>query len=201
MLGPSVSEFTKQLSYEPVFNKLNGVGMKPIIFLDFDDVLAIHQVYNSYRVLEAFSGEKNEVAPELWTSVFDASARKNLLLLHKEFSPNYVISSSWASHLNRDQICEVLRRTSLQFVSENLSDYWCTPRDSASGRLNEIEAWLEQHTSSVGYAYVILDDHVSGWGLSDSWLEDKTVFCDAWVGFTYAKLRTARKILQKQIDD
>jgi hypothetical protein len=174
--------------------------MTPIVFLDFDDVLAIHQVQNSYRVLDAFATGGAEVVPELWTSVFDASARKNLLALHEEFEPNYVISSSWSSHLNRDQICEVLSRTGLQFVIENLSKHWCTPRDSESGRLSEIEGWLEQHASEGSFAYLIMDDHVSGWALSDSWLEDKTVFCDAWVGFTYAKLRSARKILQKQLE-
>lgn len=173
--------------------------MKPIVFLDFDDVLAVHQVHNGHRVLDAFAAGWMEVAPELWTSVFDAGARKNLLALHEEFGPNYVISSSWASHLNRDQICEVLSRTGLQFVMENLSDCWCTPRDSESGRLSEIEAWLEQHSSGSEPVYVIIDDHVSGWALSDSWLENRTVFCDAWLGFTYVKLRTARKILQKQI--
>lgn len=173
--------------------------MKPIVFLDFDDVLAVHQVHNGYRVLDAFAGEGVEAVPELWTSVFDVGARKNLLALHEEFGPNYVISSSWASHLSRDQICEVLSRTGLQFVRENLREHWCTPRDSVSGRLSEIEAWLEQHASEGCPPYVIIDDHVSGLALSDSWLEDRTVFCDAWLGFTYAKFRTARKILQKQL--
>ena len=186
------------MSYELSFNSVNGVFMKPIIFLDFDDVLAVHQVHNGYRVLDAFSDAGADVAPELWENVFDAGARNNLLLLHDEFSPNYVISSSWASHLNRDQICDVLNRTGLRFVAESLSEYWCTPRDSASGRLSEIEAWLEHHASGAGPAYVILDDRVSGWSLADSGLEDKTVFCDAWLGFTHAKLRSARKILQMQ---
>ena len=183
-----------------VVDKQDGAGVKSIVFLDFDDVLAVHQVHNGYRVLDAFAREEIEVMPELWASVFDAGARRNLLALHEEFEPNYVVSSSWASHLNRDQICEVLSRTGLRFVVENLSEHWCTPRESVSGRLSEIEAWLEQHASEGRATYVIIDDHVSGWALSDSWLEDKTVFCDAWVGFTYAKLRTARKILQKQLE-
>lgn len=173
--------------------------MKPTVFLDFDDVLAVHQVHNGYRVFDAFSDEERDLVPELWTSVFDAGARKNLLALHEEFKPNYVISSSWASHLNHDQICEVLSRTGLQFVRENLSEHWCTPRDSVSGRLSEIEAWLEQHVTEGYPSYLIIDDHVSGWALSDSWLEDRTVFCDAWLGFTYAKLCTAQKILRKQL--
>ena len=173
--------------------------MTPIVFLDFDDVLAVHQVHNGYRVLDAFATGGAEAVPELWISVFDDGARKNLFSLHEEFEPNYVVSSSWASHLNRNQICEVLSRTGLQFVVENLSEHWCTPRDTVSGRLSEIEAWLEQHASEGRSIYVIIDDHVSGWALLDSWLEDKTVFCDAWIGFNYPKLRTARKILQKQL--
>jgi hypothetical protein len=173
--------------------------MTPIVFLDFDDVLAVHQVHNSYRVLDAFASGEAEAVPELWASVFDAGARKNLLALHMEFGPNYVISSSWASHLNRDQICEVLARTGLQFVRENLSQHWRTPRDSGCGRLSEIEAWLEQHVSESDHAYVIIDDHMSGGALTDSWLEDRTVLCDAWLGFTHPKLRTARKILQRQL--
>jgi len=173
--------------------------MKPIVFLDFDDVLAIHEVHNGHRVLDTFSDKAVQVSPELWNNLFDSTARRNLLELHKEFEPSYVISSSWASHLNREQICEVLSLAGLRFVVESLDDYWCTPRDSVSGRLSEIEAWINQHAVGVTIIYVIIDDHVSGWGLVDSWLEEKTVFCDAWVGFTYAKLRTARKILKKQI--
>lgn len=173
--------------------------MKPIVFLDFDDVLAVHQVHTGYRVLDVFTRGEQDAESELWANVFDAGARKNLRALHDAFGPCYVISSSWASHLNRKQICEVLSRTGLQFVSENLSEQWRTPRDLVSNRLQEVEAWLEQHVLEGCRAYVIIDDHVSGWALSNSWLEKKTVFCDAWLGFTYAKLRTARKILQEQV--
>lgn len=182
-----------------MFNAFNKASMKPIVFLDFDDVLAIHEVHNGYRVLDAFAGNRTEAETELWTSVFHSGAKKNLLALHGDFKPDYVISSSWALHLNRDQICEVLTRTGLQFVRENLSEHWSTPRQSASSRMNEIEAWLEQHASGDRPGYLIIDDHVSGWSLSGSWLENKTVFCDAWLGFTFNKLRTARRILQKQI--
>jgi hypothetical protein len=172
--------------------------MKPVIFLDFDDVLAVHKFHNSFRVLDAFALGIIDSFPDLWLNIFDAAARRNLQTLHEEFEPSYVISSSWASHLNREQMSEVLKRSGLEFVELNLCEHWCTPRDATSGRLSEIETWLELHTSENGPAYVIIDDHISGDALSGSWLEDRTVFCDAWVGFTYAKLRTARKILQHQ---
>lgn len=172
--------------------------MKPTVFLDFDDVLAVHPVHNGYRVLDAFACGTVDDDPELWLRVFEATARRNLLALHDEFDPSYVITSSWASHLHQGQISEILRRTGLGYVEANLSSQWCTPRDANVGRLSEIEAWLESNISDPLHGYVIIDDTISGGALYGSWLEEKTVFCDAWVGFTYAKLRTARKILQSQ---
>lgn len=172
--------------------------MKPTVFLDFDDVLAIHPVYNGYGVLNAFGCGALDADPELWLRVFDAVARRNLRALHDEFDPTYVITSSWASHLQQGQISEVLRRTGLGYVDANLSPHWRTPRDANSGRLSEIEAWLDLYSSELMYGYVIIDDAVSGGALYGSRLQEKTVFCDAWVGFTYPKQRTARKILQRQ---
>lgn len=172
--------------------------MKRVIFLDFDDVLAVHKVHNSFRVLDAFAVGNIDSFPELWLNIFDAAASRNLQTLHEEFEPSYVISSSWASHLNSEQIKEVLKRSGLEFVGLNLCEHWCTPRNATSDRLSEIEAWLELNASEDRPVYVIIDDHMSGDALSGSWLEDRTVFCDAWAGFTYAKLRTARKILRHQ---
>lgn len=172
--------------------------MKRVVFLDFDDVLAVHKVHNSFRVLDAFALGSIDSFPELWLNIFDAAACRNLQALHEEFEPSYVISSSWASHLTREEMGEVLKRSGLEFVELNLCEHWCTPRNATSGRLSEIEGWLELNVTEDGPAYVIIDDQMSGGALLGSWLEEKTVFCDAWVGFTYAKLRTARKILQHQ---
>lgn len=172
--------------------------MRPVVFLDFDDVLAVHQIHNGYRVLDAFASGTTESVPELWLNVINYTARKNVQALHDEFNPSYVISSSWASHLNRKQIRELLNRTGMHFVEASLNEHWRTPRDATSGRLSEIEAWLDLHALPDEGCYLIIDDYMSGGALSGSWLEEKTVFCDAWVGFTYAKLRTARKILQNQ---
>ncbi|WP_375341637.1 HAD domain-containing protein [Massilia phyllosphaerae] len=173
--------------------------MRPVVFLDFDDVLAFHPVHNGYRVLDAFANGTTDALPELWHEVFNAAARRNLQTLDFEYQPHYVISSSWASHLGRNQINEVLMRTGLEFVNSNLSEHWCTPRDTNSSRLSEIETWLKRYASTDALAFIILDDHMSGGALSGSWLEERTVFCDAWVGFTYAKLRTARKILKQPV--
>lgn len=178
--------------------KHKGASMKPVVFLDFDDLLAIHKLHESYRVLDATALGIIDAFPEMLLDIFDADARRNLQTLHEEFGPRYVISSSWASHLNLDQMKKMLKRCGLKFVALNLCEQWCTPRKDTSGRLSEIEAWLEQHTSENGPTYVIIDDHVSGGVLSGSWLEDRTVFCDVCDGFTTEKLMTAREIFRTQ---
>jgi hypothetical protein len=45
--------------------------------------------------------------PGPWSSLFNAFACVNLLSLHDEFTPQYVVSSSWTGFLRREQICDV----------------------------------------------------------------------------------------------
>ena len=173
--------------------------MRPVVIADFDDVMAIHREHNSFQVLAAFKHAVLDDVPTLWKCLFDASACKNLRTLHDEFGPEYVISSSWTSFLDRAQICEVLRRTGLEFVVDNLHAEWRTPREDGSYRLTEIEVWLDMHAVGASLPYVILDDHMSGQSLSGSHLEERAVLCDAWVGFTHPKLRSAQRILRDQL--
>jgi hypothetical protein len=173
--------------------------LRPIIFLDFDDVLAVHREHNSYQVLAAFKHAALDDVPDLWNGLFHYSARTNLRALHVEFSPCYVISSSWTSFLDQAQISEVLMRTGLGFVAENLHHHWCTPREEGSYRLTEIDEWLNAHALETSLPYLILDDHLSGQSLPGSHLEERAVLCDAWVGFTHPKLRSAQKILRDQL--
>ncbi|MES2299934.1 MAG: HAD domain-containing protein [Pseudomonadota bacterium] len=175
------------------------LGMRPVVFADLDDVFAIHQKHNSFQVLAAFKNAALDDVPSLWKHIFDASACKNLRTLHDEFAPEYVISSSWASFLDRAQICEVLRRTGLEFVVENLHQDWRTPREDGSYRLTEIDKWLDTHALEAPLPYVILDDHLSGQSLPGSHLDKRAVLCDAWIGFTHPKLRSAQKILRDQL--
>lgn len=68
--------------------------MKPIIFLDVDDVLAISREFTSYQVMTIFKSGDLDSWPELWDGLLCASARRNLAALHSEFDLEYVISSS-----------------------------------------------------------------------------------------------------------
>lgn len=172
------------------------MNIKPVVFLDFDNALAIHKFSDNVRVLDANAMALIDAFPDLWLTVFDSAARRNLQTLHREFQPQYVISSSWAFHLNLEEMQKMLKRCGLKFVALNLRERWRTPRNETSSRLSEIEAWLELEAWKDDHTYVIIDDHASGAELSGTWLEGRTVFCDAWVGFSEAKLVAARQILQ-----
>lgn len=102
-----------------------GDDSRPVIFLDMDDVLCIDSEFHSGEMLLVIQ-QKRPDWPELWEKVVDAEAAANLLRLHEEFNPEYVISSSWALHLDREQLCDVLERTQLQFVVYNLHEHWQT---------------------------------------------------------------------------
>lgn len=173
--------------------------MQPIVFLDFDDVLALHPRYNLEEVIRAFELGALDEFDDLWHSLFHYTAVANLMTLHDEFLPAYVITSSWSIFLNKQQISEVLCRSGLSFVVENLMDTWCTPRDEDSYRLSEIEAWLESAALPPDVSYVILDDELSGQSLRGSHFEESFVCCGASTGFTSSKLDIAIEILRTQL--
>jgi len=172
--------------------------MKPVVFLDFDNVLAVHKFSNSFRVLDTAALAIIDAFPDRWLDGLDPEAPRNLLTLHKEFQPSYVISSSWASHLHLEQMKKMLKRSGLKFVALNLCERWCTPRNETSGRLSEIEAWLALQTWQECHAYVIIDGHVSAGEFFGSSLEASTVYCDARIGFSAVELMAAREILHGQ---
>lgn len=173
--------------------------IRPVAFLDFDDVLAIDQYNNAVQVLFAFRAGLPADEADLWQGLFYKPACSNLLTLHNEFEPEYVISSSWATFLSREQISEVLILTDLDFVQKNLHSAWTTVRDDSSYRLTEIGDWLESNNPSGARPYVILDDEVSGQSIFGSYLESNAVLCEPWKGLTKAKLQQAQKILRSQV--
>jgi len=172
---------------------------RPVVFLDIDDVLAVHRLFNTRQVLAVLGDDESVNASEVWQQIFHASARENLRQLHEEFEPLYVISSSWTLHLTKAQLCETFRQTGLEFVAENLHVRWCTPRDEDSYRLTEIEAWLDAHALWTPIPYLIVDDELSGQSLVGSHLEHLVVFCEESIGFTHPRLRAAQKILRDQL--
>ena len=165
--------------------------MRPVLFLDIDDVLCVHRTLNTREVLAALADDET----------VDAASVEYLRQLHEEFSPQYVISSSWTLHLDREQLCETFRRTGLEFVADNLHKHWQTPRDKHgdSYRLVEIEGWLDAHALLELIPYLVIDDLVSGQSIPGSHLEDRAVLCEAWKGFMYPQWLLAKQILRAQL--
>jgi len=171
---------------------------RPLVFLDMDDVLCLDDVYHSGQMLKIFQ-QKIADYPEIWERLVDAGAAENLRQLHDEFNPVYVISSTWATYLNREQMCDALTRTQLQFVVENLHAEWRTPRALSSSRRDEIDWWLEAHREPC-QPFIIIDDSWSGTGLAHSPFagNGNVILCKSGFGFTKKKLKEACRQLQRQ---
>lgn len=173
--------------------------LAPLVFLDMDDVLCLHKDYHSGRMLQIFKQPVPD-DPELWKWLVDAGAAENLRQLNAEFRPAYVISSSWATYLNREQMCEALTRTQLQFVVENLHPEWRTPRARSSSRRDEINWWLDAHRQP-SQPFIVLDDSWSGTGLAHSplALDGHVILCRSGFGFTKKRLKEAHRQLMRQM--
>lgn len=173
--------------------------MRPIVFLDMDDVLCLSDQFGSREMLKIIQQEVPD-RPELWTGLVDAAAAVNLHELHTEFMPWYVISSSWATYLDYHQMCQALTRTKLQFVVDNLHAEWRTPRALSSSRRDEIEWWLDAY-HEPGQPFLVIDDSYSGTRLAYSplALNGNVVLCKSGYGFTKKRLKEARYQLQRQM--
>lgn len=171
---------------------------RSLVFLDMDDVLCLDDVHHSGKMLKIFQQTVPDY-PEIWEFIVDADAAQNLFQLHAEFKPIYIISSSWATYLNREKMCEALTRVRLQFVVENLHTEWRTPRALSSTRRDEIEWWLEEH-HEPSQPFIIIDDSGSGTGLAHSPLaaNGQVILCRGGYGFTKKRLEEACRQLKLQ---
>lgn len=174
-------------------------SVRPILFLDMDDVLCLSDQFGSREMLKIIRQEVPD-RTELWAGLVDAEAAGNLYEFHTQFLPWYVISSSWATYLNYDQMCQALTRTKLQFVVDNLHVEWRTPRALSSSRRDEIEWWLDAHRKPA-QPFLVIDDTYSGTGLAHSplALNRHVVLCKIGYGFTKKRLKEAKYQLQRQL--
>lgn len=173
--------------------------MQTLVFLDFDDVLAVHPEHTSQQVVAALRSGCPDQFAELWANVFHEALRQNLRTLYDEFTPQFIISSTWATYLSREEVGDVLARGGLAFAAAALHPDWRSATDVGAFRATEISAWLKRHGGLRGFAYVILDDTASGHTLFGTVLEPYVVFCDEWQGFTERRFEQAQTILRAQL--
>lgn len=165
---------------------------RPVLFLDFDDVICLNHPYGGYDAKLAM----NDASSEIWSQLFDAKAKQNLALLDEKFAPWYVISSSWWWLFDREELVEVMRRSELNFVADNLHSTWATPKQSRQGmRAAEVKNWLALHPE-FSNAWVVIDDKLSGTGFRN-WSREAlsyVVLCQLEIGLQdleFAQLHAA----------
>lgn len=173
--------------------------MRPIIFLDIDDVLTGSRELTSRQVITTSQSGDVDTWPELWARLILDEARANLAALHDEFCPQYVISSSWSNYLTHQQFREIFHHTGMEFVARNMHKRWATPKGVGPGRLMEIDSWIVKHLQA-GQPMLVLDDQDSGWSLRESHLDQKglVVLCELGGGFVVDKLIDAQRLLRAQ---
>lgn len=170
-----------------------------VIFLDFDDVICLNNPYGGYdakRALAEQDSSQNHDALEVWSKLFDAKATENLRAIDEEFSPQYVLSTSWVWIFEKHEIVEVLRRTGLGFVADGMHQTWATPKNSPRGmRSVEVSNWLRLHPEFAN-SWVVVDDKLSGTGFKH-WSRESlsaVILCQEGVGLQQqevAKLKMA----------
>ncbi|MEJ5999743.1 HAD domain-containing protein [Paucibacter soli] len=134
---------------------------KPIVFLDFDDVICTNKLYGGYDVLT--SGPK---PADLFEKLFHPPAVVVLLRAVDEFDARVVITTSWLRFMERPGFEALFRATGMTTVAERFHTSWEAPADRGMTRAAAIDRWLDAHHR--GEAYVILDDENSGTGLPNS---------------------------------
>lgn len=176
---------------------------RPVLFLDFDDVICLNSTCGGYDAFEAmalieeYPTLAHEKFQKLWEELFDTNAKTYLQAIHEVFGPWFVLSSSWCRHIKKEPLIDLLNRCELAFVTENLHASWSTPRRMhPDTRAGEISSW---HRANPGFenSWVILDDALSGSGLSDWPIaaeQPYIILCKESIGITkveYKKLHTA----------
>jgi len=174
---------------------------RPVLFLDFDDVLCLNTTYGGYDALLALSQVENgkaalESFENLWRDLFTDWSKTHLMALHREFNPLYVLSTSWTHFMDKGAMVTILRQTGLADVADNLHPAWETVKGMGkSDRAQEIRDWIALQPEHRNH-WVVLDDPYSGAGLANWPVKQEQPFivlCTTDAGFLgeYDQLRRA----------
>lgn len=164
---------------------------RPLVFLDFDDVICINSVYGGYDVLAP-----NPPA-DIWEKLFHPPAVQTLLTIIEVHQPWVVITTSWLRFMDRPAVETILSRAGLAPVAAALHPLaWDAEQLHGTTRFDAIARWLEKHHQ--GEPLVVLDDEASGTGLRGSKLykAGRVVLCEVGVGLHIGHLAAVAKALK-----
>lgn len=167
--------------------------MRPLLFLDFDDVVCLNSPYGGYDVM-------TQPWPEdLFDKLWHPRAMAVLQAIVSVFSPQVVVTSSWLRFMPLSSIAALLRRSGAAWLAEALHPAGEALQAAGQTRAQAIDDWLL--TNHQGQAYVVLDDPRSGTGLAGS-LHDRQgrlVLCDVDVGLLSEHSTKIRSALSKPL--
>jgi hypothetical protein len=170
------------------------VNLRPIILLDFDEVI----VLNRPGDVGGFDVIFSDPPQETWMGLFHKPAIQTLVDAITEHQARVVITTSWLRFMMREGFERVFERTALEVISKSLHESWEAPQHRGETRAQAIDRWLSDNHH--GEPYVILDDELSGTGLRTSLHEQRkrVVFCEVDVGLTHSHLPFIRAALSKK---
>jgi len=182
-LMPKQSEAALDALYRGV--RVQG---RPLLFLDFDDVLCLQKPYGSQDVFQT----RAERPVDLWDRLWHPTAAQTLLSIVEEHRPQIVITTNWLRLIERAGFVALFQRTGLGVIAEVLHDAWDAPQDRGFTRYQAIEKWLCARYE--GQPLVVLDDELSGTGLLGSSLDKAgcVVLCKVGVGLHAGHLPAVR---------
>lgn len=176
--GPADNGQNNNASFEAAGDEQLSQGIRPLLFLDFDDVICLNTPYGGYDV--AMSGK--EKPEDLWTKLWHEPAVRVLTQVLEAHNPNVIITSSWLRFLDQQGAKDLFCATGLGRLAESLHPAWEAPQSRGGSRFEAVSVWLKRHHR--GEAFVVVDDHLSGTGLAGSELDHqgRVVLCEVGVG-------------------
>lgn len=168
-------------------------ALRPIVFLDFDDVIFLGQPgqLSGYQVIA------QNPPQEQWSKFFHSPATDVLSEVLTEHDAKVVLTTSWLRFMMRDGFERLFSKTGLNLVGARLHASWEAPQNRSETRAQAIEKWLGSHHR--GEPYVILDDELSGTGLSKVVYRrsGRVILCEQGVGLHRGHLPAMRAALSR----
>jgi hypothetical protein len=178
---------------------------RPLLFLDFDGVLALSwkskqpQLKKAIRSIALGSSVWGDHL-ELLGSLFDARAVSHLKDVHDQFDPEYCLISDIAEQMDRLMMITFLRVSALPFVARNLHARWQIARNKVDrSNAASVSNWLKINSES-DQLWVMIDAQ-SDTSATDQWprlIEHKVVVCCSDTGLTEAETARVYALFDKK---
>lgn len=163
---------------------------KSVLFLDFDDVIALGKPYGGHHLLQS------PQPPDIHLRLWHQPAMDAVLEVIAQARPYVVLTTTWLRFLDLASARELFRKTNAMPLAEHLHPLGEAPQVLRQTRLQAIDSWISGQSWSGPYA--ILDDACSGTGLLGSPHDRKgrVFLCEPDIGFTAVQVPAVLKALR-----